>query len=183
MISTSVIQSRRHKHYLWIYMLLSTSLGFTPEQAQPHDEPTMISTQLQITGSTQGIVKFRLFTDKALQYANGDRVYPEGVRVEFLEDDKTVAAIGRANAVYFFAEKNVYEFRGDVELKSLREEKQLNTEELHWNPETETIHTEKFIRIETEDQVLTGEGLSAHQDLSDYYIAKPQGLSNINAVK
>ena len=172
-----------NKRCFWVYMLLGTGFGFTPEQVQPHDSPTLVSTQLKTIYSAQGIVKFKLFTDKALHYENGDRAYPQGMYIEFFQSDKELLARGRANSVYFFAEQNIYEFRGDVELKSLREKKQLNTEELHWSPETETFYTDKFVRIEIEDEVLTGEGLSAKQDLSYYRIAKPQGVFNAKSIK
>ncbi len=164
-------------------MLLGASFSFTAEQVQPYDGPTLVATQLTTIYSDHGIVKFRLFTDQVMYYANGDKVYPQGMDIEFFQSDQEVSATGRANSVYFFVEKNVYEFRGDVELKSVREKKQLNTEELHWSPEIETLYTDKFIRIEIEDKVLTGEGLNAKQDLSHYRIVKPQGILNVKSIK
>ena len=165
-------------------MLLGTGFGFTPEQVPPYEGPTLESTQLETIYSAQGIVKFRLLTDQALHYENGDRSYPEGMYIEFFQADKRISAQGRAHSVYFFAEKNSYKFRGDVELKSLQEKRQLNTEELHWSPETGTFDTDKFIRIETEDgEVLTGEGLTAKQDLSYYHITKPQGILKVKSIK
>jgi LPS export ABC transporter protein LptC len=165
------------------YFLLCTILGFTPEQDQAHGLPTLESSHIELLCSEQGIVKYRLFTDKALHYENGDRTYPEGTYIEFYESNQAVSLTGRANSVYFSAKENVYKFIGDVELKSLRDKRQLNTEELYWSTETETLYTDKFIRIEAEDELLTGEGLTATQDLSHYAVGKPQGLVNVKSIK
>jgi len=173
----------KDRHFFWVYFLLGTAFGFTPEQDRVYGIPTLESSHIELLCSEQGVVKYRLFTEKALHYENGDRTYPEGVHIEFYESNKKVSATGRANSVYFSAEKNVYAFRGDVELKSLRDKRQLNTEELHWSPDTETFYTDKFIRIETEEELLTGEGLTAKQDLSYYSISKLQGLLNVKSIK
>ena len=174
-----------NKHSLGIYFLLWTFFGsgFTPEQEQSQDFPTLESSQVEFFCSEGGVVKYRLLTNEALHYQNGDRIYPEGMHIEFYEDNQEISLTGRANSVYFFAKNNVYKFRGDVEIKSLRDQKQLNTEELHWNTETETFYTDKFIRIETKEELLTGEGLTAKQDLSSYAVSKPQGLSNVKSIK
>jgi LPS export ABC transporter protein LptC len=171
----------KDRRCFWLYFLLGIVFGFTPEQDRAI--PILESYHTELLCSEQGVVRYRLFTERALHYANGDRTYPEGMSIEFYESNKKVSATGRANSVYFFAEKNVYAFRGDVELKSLHDKRQLNTEELHWSPETETLYTDKFIRIETEEELLTGEGLIAKQDLSYYSISRVQGLLNVQSIK
>ncbi len=173
----------KNKCCFWGYFFLGTVLGFTSEQDQVHGLPTLESSHIELLCSEQGIVKYRLLTDKALHYENGDRTYPEGIYIEFYESNKEVSLTGRANSVYFSAENNIYKFRGDVELKSLRDKRQLNTEELYWNTETETLYTDKFIRIEGEGELLTGEGLTAKQDFSYYAVGKPQGLFNVKSIK
>ena len=175
----------KRKHCFWYFLLLGAAFGFISKQEPACERPILISGKLEITYSEEGRVKFRLFTEEALHYENGDRAYPAGVRVEFYkpEEEEGVVAVGRADRVYFFADKNVYEFRGNVSVKSMREQKQLKTEELHWHPETETLHTTTFIRMEAGDELLTGEGLTAGQDLSHYSIPKPQGVCRVESIK
>lgn len=167
----------------WFYFLIGTVCGFTPEQDRSHGIPILESSHVELFRSEQGVVKYKLFTEKALHYENGDKIYPEGMHIVFYESDQEMSVTGRANSVYFCAKENVYEFRGDVELKSLRDKRQLNTEALHWNPETEIFYTDKFIRMEAEDKLLTGDGLMAKQDLSYYTIFKPRGLFNVKAIR
>ncbi|MFM2428279.1 MAG: hypothetical protein RL012_163 [Bacteroidota bacterium] len=173
----------RNRQLFWVYFLLGPAFGFTAEQDRAYGVPILESSHIELLCSEQGVTKYRLFTEKALHYENGDRTYPEGVHIEFYDSNRKVSATGRANSVHFFAEKNVYACRGDVELKSLRDKRQLNTEELHWSPETETFYTDKFIRIETEEELLTGEGLTAKQDLSYYSISKMRGLLHVKSIK
>jgi LPS export ABC transporter protein LptC len=172
-----------NRYRLWRWVFFGAILGFTPEQDSVHGFPTLESSRFELLCSEQGTVKYKLFADKALHYKNGDRIYPSETCIEFYASNQEVSLTGRANSVYFSAEKNVYEFRGDVELRSLRDKRQLNTEELYWNTETKTLYTDKFIRIEAEDGLLTGEGLVARQDLSHYAIGKPQGLVNARSIK
>lgn len=162
-----------------LYFLLGISLGFTPEKGLADDVPILESYHAEFLFSEQGIVKYRLVTEKALHYEGGDRTYPEGIYIEFYESDQKVSMTGRANCVYFWAEGNVYKLMGNVELKSLCDKRKLNTEELHWNIETKTLYTDKLIKLEAVDELLTGEGLVARQDLSYYAIGKPQGLVNV----
>ena len=174
----------KNRRCFWCYFLLiGAAFGFTSEQDLADNVPTLESYHVELLCSEQGVVKYRLVTEKALHYENGDRTYPEGVYIEFYESNQKVSMTGRANSVYFFAKENIYEFRGDVELKNLRDKKQLNTEALYWSAEAEIFYTDKFIRIETEEELFTGEGLTAKQDLSYYTIFKPQGLLHIESIK
>ncbi|MGI8599360.1 MAG: LPS export ABC transporter periplasmic protein LptC [Chitinophagaceae bacterium] len=72
-------------------------------------------------------------------------------------------------------ENDLYAGKGDVVLKSFEKEQQLNTEELYWKQSEQNVFTDKFVRIESEGEILTGEGLTAKQDFSSYRILKPTG--------
>lgn len=56
---------------------------------------------------------------------------------------------------------------------------QLNTEHLTWEEETERIHTEEFVKITTEDEVIYGHGLESNQDFTKYRIKKIKGTINL----
>lgn len=171
------------KYSFLVPILLGICLGATPAETQSYEGPTLESAKLETIYSEEGLIKWRMCAEAMLQYENEDKSFPEGIYIEFFEKDQQIVGTGRANSVYFSAEKKVYELRGDVELKSLREKRQLNTEELYWNAETEKVYTDKFIRIESENGMLTGQGLTANQDLSQYHISKPQGLLNVQSTK
>ena len=54
----------------------------------------------------------------------------------------------------------------------------MNTEELKWMPQEHKVKIEKdkFVRIQTQNEVLTGMGLDANEDFKWYKITKPQGV-------
>ncbi|XWN34782.1 MAG: LPS export ABC transporter periplasmic protein LptC [Roseivirga sp.] len=179
--------SMNTKYYFFTPLLLSLVFGFANEEGPLYEGPALESTQLETICSENGVVKYIFTTKKALHYENGDKAYPEGVHLSFYQADQEkstelkISVTGRANSAYYWSEKKVYEFRGDVEIKSLREKKQLNTDMLYFDPETDTFYTDKFIRIETEHDMLTGEGLTAKRDLSHYSVPKPQGNFNVDS--
>ena len=158
--------------------------SWAQEEVTPsYEGPTLAFEMLETLYSEQGMVKFKMRTPKAQHYENGDRMYPDGAEIAFYDEDKSISATARANQVYYVADGDVYEFRGDVEVVSLRNKAQLNTEALYWQPGEEKVYTEKFIRVETENKLLTGEGLTAKQDLSQYSIEHPQGIFNVKSIK
>lgn len=55
----------------------------------------------------------------------------------------------------------------------------LNTEHLIWNGVTKKIHTDKFVKITTKDEVIWGDGLEASEDFSEYEIKNVKGQINI----
>ncbi len=109
------------------------------------------------------------------EYENGDREFPKGLYLEFYDEFENLESTLRANEAYFFKKDNLWRARGNVEVKNVKKKEQLNTEELFWNPKDKKIYTEKFLTIKQEDQVLSGEGLEAEQDLSLYKITNPTG--------
>ena len=64
-------------------------------------------------------------------------------------------------------------------VKNLQKKETLNTEELHWDRTKQEVFTDKFVRIETPTEILTGQGLRANQDFSRYRILKPTGIFTV----
>ena len=100
---------------------------------------------------------------------------PDGFHITFYDETGNQNATLRADYAYFDKEKNLWKASGAVELINLKTSEKLNTEELFWDPPGERIYTEKFVRIESEDQILLGEGLTAAQDFSSYKLHKLTG--------
>jgi hypothetical protein len=56
----------------------------------------------------------------------------------------------------------------------------LKTEHLFWEEKEERIHTEEFVKIIREDQIITGIGFQSDQDLQNWRIKNPKGTIYIN---
>ena len=97
-----------------------------------------------------------------------------------LKEDEFFAIVDRFRSPHLWKKENEeWKVEGNVILENLQNKESLNTEQLFWNPVTGRVHTEKFVRIERADEILTGTGLTATQDFSSYIIKKPEGTFNL----
>ena len=77
--------------------------------------------------------------------------------------------------VYYYDNDRLWELRGDVAIKNLKGER-FNTELLFWDEKTQRVYSDRFIRIEQVDKVVTGEGFESNQSMTEYTIFKPGGV-------
>ena len=120
-------------------------------------------------------IKLVLRAKRYLEFQNGDREFPEGIYIEFYDDNGKLTSTLKANHAFYFKADNKWRGRGKVEVINVEKQEQLNTEELFWKPDTRKIFTEKFVTIRMESEVLYGTGLDAAEDLTTYKISKPEG--------
>jgi LPS export ABC transporter protein LptC len=170
-------------------LLLATCFGqAVAANGETLEDPILETTELEVIYSENGIVTAQVMAAKRLQYENGNTIFPEGIYGIFYDKDKNIVGTLSASRAYQYVDKNVYELKGDVEIKSYQDQthnqtyRQLNTEELFWDLNKEEVYTDKFVRIESEEELLTGYGLFAKQDLSYYTISEPQGFAHIESI-
>ncbi|WP_420576393.1 LPS export ABC transporter periplasmic protein LptC [Ekhidna sp.] len=125
--------------------------------------------------SDSGIVVMKMKADVQNNFENGDREWPNGFYIEWLNKRGQVTSYFSANYVYFTQADNLYRAEGDVVVRSNVKQDQLNTEELFWDQSEEKFYTDKFVTIKSEDEVHTGEGMESNQDFTEYRILKPSG--------
>jgi LPS export ABC transporter protein LptC len=142
--------------------------------------PAESATDIEIFYSESGKVKMKLTAPK-LDRFYGEIPYvefPQGIYVAFFDSIGRMETSLKSNyAIHKEAEK-IMEAKYDVEVVNEKGEV-LNTEHLIWNQNTETIQTDKFVKITTADEILMGEGLEADQQFTRYKILKPTGIINI----
>ncbi|MEM7108490.1 MAG: LPS export ABC transporter periplasmic protein LptC [Bacteroidota bacterium] len=177
-----MMQSVKKSFLILLTALVITRCG-TPDQGiegiPNYDGAIQQAEDMVLYHSENAIVKNKLVTSKFLEYANGDREFPEGLYFEFYDDEGTITSTLKANEAYYFKEEDRWRGRGDVEVKNIEQNQKLESEELFWKPKDEQISTEKFVTITLPDKILYGEGLTAKQDFSSYLIKKPQGTFDI----
>lgn len=149
----------------------------TQENKEPveYTGPLSEAENVELYMSEKGRVKVKMTADVAYEFQNGDREFPKGVFIEMFDETGKVNSTLRANHAYYFKEEDHWRGRGNVELRNLDKQQQLNTEELFWKPKDKKVHTDKFVTIRQDGDVLYGEGLVANEDLTDYVITKPSG--------
>ena len=133
------------------------------------------ATDVDMLYSEKDRIKVKMKAKRILEFKNGDREFPDGLYIEFFDENGKPTSSLKANNAFYFKSKNQWRGRGKVEVKNMEKNQQLNTEELFWMPQTKKIFTEKFVTIKLETEVIYGTGLDAVQDLSTYTIKKPEG--------
>ncbi|UII21885.1 LPS export ABC transporter periplasmic protein LptC [Fulvivirga ligni] len=172
---------------LYLALLLAAGLLFacgdsekSAEQLKPYEGPMQEAEDLELFYSESATLKVKLITDKLLEYASGNREFPEGMYMEFYDENGVLTSTFKANEAVYYKEENKWRGRGDVQLKNIENKQELDTEELFWKPDEEKMFTDKFVTIKLPDQTVYGTGLDAKQDFSDYTILKPEGVFSVD---
>ena len=57
-----------------------------------------------------------------------------------------------------------------------RKGERFNTELLYWNEDTQKVYSDKFIRIQQPDRIITGHGFDSNQQMTIYTIRNIEGI-------
>ena len=145
-----------------------------------YDGPLRILTNAVIEHSDSGVMLGKLITPELHDFESGDRELPRGGFLEFYDREGKMTSTMRSDYAYFSKEDELWRIEGNVILKNIESGEALNTEQLYWKPAKGDVYTDKFVRIERENEILTGVGLTAKQDFSSYVISNPQGVFNLD---
>jgi LPS export ABC transporter protein LptC len=160
---------------LMILLIFSCEKPEELKEIQEYKGPLKEAEDIELYYMELTKVKTKVEAQVVWEYQNGDREFPEGIFLQFYDDDGNVTSKLRADKAFYTKKENLWRGLGDVEVKNLEKGQQLNTEELFWKPDQEKIFTEKFVTIKEGDQVLYGTGLEAKQDFSSWFIKNVEG--------
>jgi LPS export ABC transporter protein LptC len=162
---------------LYAVFLLLLPACTTKQTGEPveYRGPLREATTVDMLYAEKDRIKVKLVAKRILEFKNGDQEFPEGLYLEFYDENGNLTSTLKANHAFRFKKDNLWRGRGKVEVKNIEKKQELNTEELFWNPMTKKIYTDKFVTIRLESEVIYGTGLDALQDLSSYTIRKPEG--------
>jgi LPS export ABC transporter protein LptC len=151
-------------------MLQADTLLFTQE-----------GSNVTINYNDSGRLKAKIFAKQLIGYKkDGNDIVrmPKGVTGNFYNDDGKVESYLSAEKGISYQTQKITEVSQNVVVMNNKGEK-LNTEKLIWDQKKQIIYTDKFVRITTKNEILTGEGMESKQDFSDWVIKKPRGVINI----
>jgi len=129
---------------------------------------------IELYYTEEDTLSLRLTAGQLKEFKNGDRDFQDNVFIEFFHNG-TVTSTLSASQAYYFKATNKWRVQGNVELRSLQQREQLNTEELFWFPGGRRISTDKFVTVKSGTELIYGTGLDAAQDLSEYQIRRVEG--------
>lgn len=128
--------------------------------------------------SDSGVTRYRINTDEWLVYDKKNPSYwafEKGVYLEQFDSLLNVDSSVKADTAYYFDNKKLWKLIGHVAIKNVKGER-FNTELLYWNQATEKVYSDKFIRIEQPDKIITGHGFDSNQQMTVYVIRDIEGI-------
>lgn len=174
MLHTSYIK------YFTGLLLLVTGLLYSCEEekkkkTKEYTGPLMEVADLHLTYTDSARLKMILKAPLQLKLQSEDEEFPEGMDVLFYDENGEEEGSLTANYSIYYKEEEKWHLIGNVVLINLQQEKTLKSEELFWKPDEERIWTDKFVQIITPEEIITGKGLVAKDDFSEYEIQEPHG--------
>ena len=145
--------------------------------------PTETAKGVDMIYSDSGKATARLTAPLLLHYTIGVKEpyeeLPKGIYVEFYDASNKVKSILKANYAIRNEQTKKMEAKYKVEVISENGDK-LNTEHLIWDEEKRKIISDEFVKITTQKEIITGEGLIAEQDFSEWEILKVKGVIKVD---
>lgn len=132
--------------------------------------------------SDSGVTRYRVKTDEWLVY---DRKRPsywafeKGVYLEQFDSLPHVEASIKADTAYYYDREKLWKLIGHVDIKNRKGER-FNTELLYWNQAERKVYSDKFIRIQQPDRIITGYGFDSNEQMTVYVIHNIGGVFDVD---
>lgn len=167
----------------WAAMAVALLAGCTPLEplppasTAPDTLPRMEIFGARVHFSRAGQTRFVLRAGRIRQFADRSRLdFEDSVRVDFYHPDGGHAARLTARRGEVRADGALLRAWGDVLVRS-DSGLVVRTEELAYDRHREKVFTEEFVTVVTPDDSLSGYGLEASPDLSDWVIKNTSGAT------
>ncbi len=143
--------------------------------------PMMRTLGVETLISDSGITRYKIIAEEWEIYDKKNPPYwsfEKGVYLEKFDTLFRIDASIKADTAYYFEKKKLWELRSNVHIRSLRGDR-FDTELLYWDEKTQRIYSDKYIRIEQEDKIITGYGFESNQQLTEYQIYNNTGIFTV----
>ena len=127
--------------------------------------PMMTTLGVTTLISDSGVTRYRVNTEEWSVY---DRKKPsywafeKGVYLEQFDSIFHIEASIKADTAYYYDKERLWKLIGNVDIQNRKGER-FNTELLYWNEATQKVYSDKFIRIQQPDRIITGHGFDSNQ--------------------
>ncbi|MDR1556368.1 MAG: LPS export ABC transporter periplasmic protein LptC [Tannerellaceae bacterium] len=175
---------------LWVVVMslfFSVSCSGDPKETvevvfDPEQTYTMKTTEVSTLVSDSGITRYRANAREWLVFGKANEPYwyfPKGIYLEQFDTLFQVKASMKADTAYYYEKQELWKGVGNVEMKSLDNE-YFTTSLIFWDQKSQKIYSDKYIRIEQQDKVITGVGFESNQSMTEYKIFNTTGIFPIN---
>ncbi|MDX9882357.1 MAG: LPS export ABC transporter periplasmic protein LptC [Prolixibacteraceae bacterium] len=147
------------------------------EFADLQNQPSVVSEGFEMIYSDSTVIRYKLNTPKLVLQENTEIPYieyPEGVHIEKYDVRMNITASIRSNYAKYYTKEERWEAKNNVVAVNASGDT-LKTEQLLWDENKGKIYSDEFVKIIRADQIMTGIGLEANQDFSNWKIKNPKG--------
>ncbi len=138
----------------------------------------MVTTGITSLVSENGVIKYRMVTDRWEMFDKTDPPYwafENKVYLEVLDSTMNVSSLIQADTAYYYSDSKVWELRSNVHAENVDKEK-FDTDLLFWNQNIEKVYSDSRITIQQEKQIIRGIGFESNQDFTRYTIRHTDGI-------
>lgn len=140
--------------------------------------PAMATIDVLTYISDSGVTRYRMDTKEWLVYDRKNPSYwafEKGVYLEQFDSLFNVDASIKADTAYFYDKKKLWKLMGHVDIQNRKGER-FNTELLFWDQVKKRVYSDRFIRIEQPDRIITGYGFDSDERMTNYQIKNMEGV-------
>ncbi|MFT5618530.1 MAG: LPS export ABC transporter protein LptC [Arenicella sp.] len=145
------------------------------------DIPVVTDKNIEVLYSEGAMVKIKVTAPTSLRMQNQDQILPDGFLLTLYDNLGNPKTTMKGDSAILINKVQVWTMVGNVEVKNIIENQQLNTEILNWNQKLKEVYTNENVKITTDKELLYGVGMRAKEDFSQYKIAKPTGVFSVDS--
>lgn len=140
--------------------------------------PELTARDIEIIYSEKAKVQIKLVSPYLVKTTEEEPVmyFPEGFTVYFYDSAMHLKSTITADYGISYEKKKIMEARHNVVVENMEKGEKLNTEELFWDRAKQQIYSNKFVKLTTGEQVVTGDGLTSEEPFDEVIITNPKGL-------
>ncbi|WP_462316929.1 LPS export ABC transporter periplasmic protein LptC [Marinilabilia sp.] len=143
--------------------------------------PSLALNDLETVITDSGRVAYRFITPEMNKYDNREEPYtefPKGLHLIVYNNQEEIDAQIKSQYAIYYERDELWELQNNVEAVNFKNEV-INTEQLFWDAREHRIYSDEFIKITTDQEILTGYGFESDESLENYTI---QNISGILAI-
>ena len=141
--------------------------------------PMMTTLGVTTLISDSGVTRYRVNTEEWSVYDRKKPSYWGLLRRAYIWNSSTLSfhieASIKADTAYYYDKERLWKLIGNVDIQNRKGER-FNTELLYWNEATQKVYSDKFIRIQQPDRIITGHGFDSNQQMTIYTIHNIEGI-------
>jgi LPS export ABC transporter protein LptC len=156
-------------------LIACNNVADNPVPKVKYNGPIMQTGNVTTLYSDSAMLKIKLQAKVESRFENGNAEYPQGINLTFYDQDQKVSSTLRANYAKYDKQRDSYFARGNVIVNNIKKNETMKTEELHWDKLKRQIYTDKFVSIQTNTDVVQGNGLVSDDGFVRWKILNPTG--------